>query len=92
MRDDGGADDAARFDGDLQSAVPLQAEADVVGEVFVTVARVKHYYRTKREQLQMKTAALSGPDLPAIACKRFIQATVRRLRRIARPERFSASQ
>ena len=45
MREDGGADDAARFDGDLQSAVPLQAEADVVGEVFVTVARVEHYPR-----------------------------------------------
>jgi hypothetical protein len=35
MRDDGGADHATGFDGDLQSIMPPQAEADVVSEVFV---------------------------------------------------------
>jgi hypothetical protein len=38
----GGTDDAARLDGDFQPTVPPQAEADVVGEVFVAVARVEH--------------------------------------------------
>ena len=45
MVDDGGADQPARFDGDFQLTVPPQAEADVVGEVFVAVALVEH--RTK---------------------------------------------
>ena len=42
MRDDTGADQPARLDGDFQSTVPPQAEADVVGEVLVAVARVEH--------------------------------------------------
>ena len=42
MRDDGSADYAARFDGDFQSTMPPQAEADVVGEVFIAVARLEH--------------------------------------------------
>jgi hypothetical protein len=42
MRDDGGADQPTRFDGDLQSTVPPQPEANVVGEVFVAVAPVQH--------------------------------------------------
>jgi hypothetical protein len=39
MRDDAGADQPARG---FQSTVPPQAEADVVGEVLVAVARVEH--------------------------------------------------
>jgi hypothetical protein len=42
MRDDAGADQPACLYRDLQSTVPPQAEADVVGEVFVAAARVKH--------------------------------------------------
>ena len=60
MRDDGGADQPTRLDGDLQSTVPPQAEANVVGEVFVAVARVEHNIDlsgTKREQPQIKSPA-----------------------------------
>ena len=74
MRDDSGTDHATGLDGDFQSTVPPQAEADVVGEVFVAVARVEHFARstsgTKREQQQTKARPAGGPDLPAIACKR----------------------
>ena len=50
MRDDGGADHATRLDGDFQSTMPPQAEADVVGEVFVAVVRVEHAIRLVQER------------------------------------------
>jgi hypothetical protein len=71
MRDDSGTDQPARLDGDLQSTMPPQAEADVVGKVLIAVARLEHAVglaRTEREQPQMKSPSSGGPDLPAIAC------------------------
>jgi hypothetical protein len=50
VRDDGGADHAAGLDGDFQPTVPPQAEADVVGEVFVAVARLEHDLDLPRER------------------------------------------
>ena len=50
MCDDGGADQPARLDGDFQSTVPPQAEADVVGEVFIAVTRVEHCPRLQQER------------------------------------------
>jgi hypothetical protein len=52
MRNDARADQPARLDGDLQSTMPPQAEADVVGEVFVAVARVEHCPRLQQERKQ----------------------------------------
>jgi hypothetical protein len=50
VRDDGGADHAASLYGDFQSTVPPQAEADVVSEVFVAIARVEHCLCLQQER------------------------------------------
>jgi hypothetical protein len=53
--------------------MPPQAEADVVGEVFVAVVRVEHAIRLvqeRRENNRKRKLASGGPDLPAIPCKK----------------------
>jgi hypothetical protein len=52
VRGDGGADHPTRLNGDLQSTMPPQAEANVVGKVFIAVTRVEHYPRLQQEQKQ----------------------------------------
>jgi hypothetical protein len=54
MRNDGGADHAARLDRDFQPTVPPQAKADVVGKVFVAVARVEHAIGLAQERKENK--------------------------------------
>jgi hypothetical protein len=50
MRDDSGTDQPARLDGDLQSTMPPQAEADVVGKVSIAVARPEHAVGLAKER------------------------------------------
>ena len=63
MRDDSGADQPTCLDGDLQSTGSPQPEADVVGEIFVAVARIEHAPDLHQERKGNKTVMKKPGDM-----------------------------